>query len=148
MGIKPPLFDRLIDDYPEETIDSGHQYLLTHTTLIESLQRELSYILNTRLTSHNKDYDELIQDPLNFGLPSLFGLQDFNSFDGSNTAQWGHIAQLCQQAIHHFEPRLSEVKVNVNRFNKTNQSLEIEISRMIKLEKLRASLLPMVLDCH
>ena len=148
IGARPPLFDRLIDDNPEEKVDLSHKLSLTPQQLTESIQREISLILNTRLTAKNKDYEELIQDPLNFGLPSLFGFQDFQSFDASNRSQWGRICQLCQQAITTFEPRISDVQVKVDQFNKFKQALEIQITGTIHLEKFREVVhFPVVLDC-
>jgi type VI secretion system lysozyme-like protein len=148
IGAKPPLFDRLIDQNLEEKIDSSYKSVLNTQELIDSIQIEVSRILNTRLTAKNKDYDELTQDPLNFGLPFLFGFPDFQSFDGTNTVQWKRIAFICQQAISKFEPRLSDVKVKVNSFNKLTQALEIYITGHIILEKLRETVhFPVILDC-
>lgn len=139
LGLRPPLFDRLIDDNPTEKTDTNtnYKFTLSPQELIDSIQVEVSRILNTRLTAKNKDYEELTQDPLNFGLPSLFGLQDFQSFDGTNPVQWRRISSLCQQAINKFEPRLNDVKVKVHKFNKLKQSLEIHITGSVLLQNLR-----------
>ncbi len=148
IGIRPPLFDRLIDDNPTEKTDSSYKMILNPQELIDSIQVEVSRILNTRLTAKNKDYEELTQDPLNFGLPFLFGFQDFQSFDGTNSSQWRRIALTCQQAISKFEPRLSNVKVKVHGFNKLTQSLEAHITGYVLLEKLREIVqFPVTLDC-
>ncbi|RZI45691.1 type VI secretion system baseplate subunit TssE [Candidatus Finniella inopinata] len=148
VGAKPPLFDRLIDDNPVEKIDPSHKLVLTTRQLIESIQREIGAILGTRLTAKNADYDDLIQNPLNFGLPSLFGFQDFQSFDASSPSQWGRICQLCQRAINAFEPRISDVQVKVDQFNKLKQSLEIQVTGTIRLEKFREVVhFPVMLDC-
>ena len=148
VGAKPPLFDRLIDDNPEEKVDPSHKFSLTPQQLIESIQREISAVLNTRLTAKNADYEDLSQDPLNFGLPSLFGFQDFQSFDASNSSQWGRICQLCQQAITTFEPRVTDVQVKIDQFNKLKQALEIQITGTIRLEKFREVVhFPIILDC-
>ena len=137
LGLRPPLFDRLVDENPTETTDTNYKFTLSPQDLMDSIQLEVSRILNTRLTAKNKDYEELTQDPLNFGLPSLFGLQDFQSIDGTNPGQWRRIASRCQQAISKFEPRLNDVKVKVHKFNKINQSLEIHVTGSVLLQNLR-----------
>lgn len=147
-GAKPPLFDRLIDEHPDQTSDAPHTLTLTRQQLIASIEKEVTQILNTRATAKNQDYEDLIQDPLSFGLPSLFGFQDFQSFDASNHSEWPKIAQLCQQAIINFEPRLSDVSVHVEGFKAAKQSLEIHITAYIHLEKFRELVqFPIALDC-
>jgi type VI secretion system protein ImpF len=148
VGIKAPLFDRLIDDDPTEETDSSFKMILSPQELIDSIQLEVSRILNTRLTAKNKDYEELTQDPLNFGLPFLFGFQDFQSFDSTNSVQRRRMAFTCQQAIAKFEPRLSDVKVKIQGFNKITQALEVHITGYVLLEKLREIVqFPITLDC-
>lgn len=148
IGLRPPLFDRLIDDNPAEKVDLSYKMILTPQELIDSIQLEISRILSTRLTAKNEDYEEFAKDPLNFGLPFLFGFQDFQSFDGTNTTQWRRVALACQQAISKFEPRLSNVKVKVYSFDKLKQSLDIHITGNITIEKLKEIVqFPITLDC-
>ncbi len=147
LGAKRPLFDRLIDENPEEQIDSAHNLILTRQQLIESIAVEVSRILNTRSTAKYQDYEDLTGDTLSLGFPSLFGFRDFQSFDASNRSEWPRIANLCQQAISYFEPRLSEVTVQIQKFHPSTQTLELEISGFLQLDKFREAVyFPVVWD--
>ena len=148
LGAKQLFFDLLVDDEPDEPWEDTSRSYLNPDELVDSIACEISKILNTRLTAKNKDYDELTKDPLNFGLPSLFGLTDFNSFDAVNPKQWRKIANLCKNAIIAFEPRITKVEVKVEGFDPFKQALNITVRGHLTIKKIQGEVrFPLVLDC-
>lgn len=148
LGAKQLYFDLLINDEPDEPWEDTSKSYLSPDEMVDSIACELSKVLNTRLTAKKRDYDELIEDPLNFGLPSLFGLSDFNSFDAVNPKQWSKIANLCKHAITAFEPRITKVEVKIDGFDPMRQALNISVKGNLSINKIRAEVkFPLALDC-
>lgn len=135
-GIKRPLFDLLVDNAPDTDTEDYAKNFMNSDEVVESVISEISKILNTRRTAPLKDYESMKDDPLNFGIPSLFGLADFQSFDGTSPAQWGEVARLCEQAITRFEPRIRDVFVKVSLFNSRTHALEIYITGNVLVGKM------------
>ena len=148
LGAKQLFFDLLVDDDMDEPWEDTSKSYLNADELVDSIACEISKVLNTRLTAKKKDYDDLIEDPLNFGLPSLFGLSDFNSFDAINPKQWLRIANLCKHAISAFEPRITKVEVKVEGFEPYRQALNITVKGNLTINKIQAEVkFPLALDC-
>jgi len=148
LGAKQLFFDLLINDEPDEPWEDTSKYYLNPNELADSIAAEVSKVLNTRLTAKKRDYDELSGDPLNFGLPSLFGLSDFNSFDAVNPGQWLKIAALCKNAITSFESRMTNVEVNIQNFDPYKQALNITVTGKLTIKRIQGEVrFPLVLDC-
>lgn len=148
LGSKQLLFNLLVDEDPEEAWEDVSKSYLTFNEVIDSIISEISKILNTRLTAKFEDYDDLKDDPLNFGIPSLFGLSDFNSFDATSPNQWVKIARLCETAISTFEPRITDVGVKIEGYDKHLQALNIIIRGKVLLHKIREEVrFPLALEC-
>jgi type VI secretion system lysozyme-like protein len=108
---------------------------------------EVYRILNTRRGARQAFYTEIEDDAVYFGLPALFGFNDFQSFDALNTSDKRKIITICEKSITMFEPRLKEVNVKIESYNSQTQSLEISISGFIKLEqRLEQIQFPMSID--
>lgn len=135
-GIKKPLFDLLIDDDAAEASEDYSKNFMDVNGVVDSVISEISKILNTRRSAPKKDYDDMQDNILNFALPTMFGMPDFQSFDGTNSNQWVYIARLCEKAIHVYEPRIKNVFVKVDGFNKQKQALEVTIKGTITMGKL------------
>jgi type VI secretion system lysozyme-like protein len=127
VGASIPLFDRLMDDDPEEDRKYPIKRFYNRFELIQSIEREVGRILNTRTTAKRVEYDELFEDPMNFGLPEMYGLADFSQYDAANEEDWNWIAEICEQAILRYEPRIKNVVVSVVEFNQRTQSLSLTI---------------------
>ncbi len=135
-GMKRPLFDLLVDEEPHEDSEDYSKNFMNSQEVVASVVNEISKILNTRRTATHKDYEDMKDNPLNFGIPSLFGLADFQSFDGTSPSQWAEIARLCEQSITTFEPRIRHVFVKVVGFNSQTQALEITVRGNVTIGKL------------
>ena len=137
IGAPIPLFERLIDHSPEEGIEIPIKLFYNQFELIQSIEREVFRILNTRSTAKYEEFEDLMTAKENIGLVQLYGLADFSQFDGTNTGHRPRIARLCEFAIHTFEPRLKNVKVNITSFNNQIQSLVASISAQVNLPKFQ-----------
>lgn len=133
-GATTPFFDRLIDHHPESEWDDNYESFLDYKSLIASIMREVSFILNTRRGARQAFYNEVEDDSVYFGLPALFGFNDFQSFDALSTTDRRKVTTLCEKSITMFEPRLKEVTVTVGAYNVQTQSLEITVSGLLRLE--------------
>jgi type VI secretion system lysozyme-like protein len=116
----------------DEALSQDDIYL-NEKEYIDFIMYEVRTIMNTRCIlpkSHQKSHL-----PLNYGLPFLFGLQEPQ--DLTNSHQQKEWAKKLQQTIEYFEPRLIHPKVLIMTFNKDRQSLDVEISGYILINKLR-----------
>ena len=110
-GATAPYFDRLISHNSEEQGDEDKQSFLDYDAFLASIKHEIALILNTRSSARKYFYNQFEGDPLIFGLPALFGLNDFQSFDVSSARDRKKISLVCEEVIKVYEPRLLETKV-------------------------------------
>lgn len=150
MGSRPLLFDRLIDLDSTNPFETADNHYLTKDQVKESIQLEISRLLNTRRVEgmpENED-DIFSNSEKNLSAPSYFGLPDFQSYDAANSQDWGVIANLIKNAISYFETRIKKVEVKVINFNNNKQLLEVNISGSLNLKKEKAEVtFPVVIDC-
>lgn len=148
LGSKQLLFNLLVDEDPEEIFEDVSKSHFSFNEVIDSVINEISKILNTRLTAKFDDYEELKDDPLNYGIPSLFGLTDSNTFDATSPNQWMKISRLCERAIRTFESRMTEIEVTIEGFEKSRQTLNIVVKGKVFLNKIREEVrFPLALEC-
>jgi type VI secretion system protein ImpF len=140
MGAPMPLFEKLIDDDPETITEIPPRRYYNRFELIQSIEREVERILNTRATVKRDEYQDFASDPLNFGLPEMFGLGDFSQFDATNVADWPRIAELCEQAIMRYESRIKNVSATVTDFDKKSQSLSMTIHAEFAVKEFQGEL--------
>lgn len=122
-GAPMPLFDRLVDDDPLELGEIPIKKYYNQQDLQNSIQRELERILGTRASLKKSDLGDLAEEALNSGFPPLFGLSDFSQYDGARETDHPIIAKLCIQAINRYEPRLKDVNVLIQGFNRNTSTL-------------------------
>jgi type VI secretion system protein ImpF len=139
-GAPVPLFDRLIDDDPETVTEVPTKKYYNRFELIQSIEREVERILNTRATVKRAEYQEFSKNPLNYGLPEMFGLGDFSQYDATNEDDWPRIGALCEQAIMRYEPRIKNVTAEVTAFDQKTQSLGMTIHAEFNLKEFQGEL--------
>lgn len=139
-GAPVPLFDRLIDDRPEADLEYPVKHYYTQEELVQSIEREVDRILNTRTTAKRQDYEDFAEEYLNFGLPEMFGLGDFSQYDATNMADWSRIGELCSQAIMRYESRIKNVTATVTAFDKKTQSLSMTVHAEFAVKEFQGEL--------
>ena len=134
LGTRPLLFDRLIDDDLNSSFETNQSGFLSVDEVKDSIATEVSRLLNTRT---GEKLDSLLgDDPPPFGVPSIYGLKDFGSYDATNTQDWAMISNLITDSITYFEPRLKNVRVEIVNFEDQTQKLNIQIFGKLHLKKI------------
>ena len=126
-GAPVPLFDRLIDDHPEFKEELVSKKILTREELRDSILLELKRILNTRCTLKADVYKDIGPTLATFGIPELFGLFDTSQFDATSSLDRSKMQKVIERAIAAFEPRLRDIRVTVDAFHNTTQSLSLVV---------------------
>ena len=102
-----PIFDRLVDDNPKESFEVEAKYYISIDELHESISKDLTLLLNTKISPVWIDYSKTIKFPFSYGVtctaPSsaetVFEIQDLES--------------RVKRVITEFESRLTNVQVHV-----------------------------------
>ena len=120
-----PLLDALIASNKDNLMNKRNISMSEYHTI---LMRDLENLLNTHAINIDIDQHrvELSKSPLNYGMP------DFSNIEyGSESAQ-RELCQTIQAIIIKYEPRLSDVDVNLRKNDVTESSLFIDISACIQ----------------
>lgn len=126
-GAPVPLFDRLMDDHPDQKDEPITKKTLTRDELRDSILLELKRILNTRCTLKADVYKDIGPTLSTYGIPELFGIFDSGQFDAANSLDRPKMERLLEKAITAFEPRLRDVRVTIEAFHKGTQSLSLTV---------------------
>ncbi|MBW8310096.1 MAG: type VI secretion system baseplate subunit TssE [Candidatus Paracaedibacteraceae bacterium] len=136
-GAPIPLFEKLIDNDRSTLEEVPPKRFYNRFELMQSIQLELSRILNTRANARKSEYDQLANDERNFGLPQLYGLADFSQYDATNKGHYARIARLCENAIRLFEPRLRNVTVTITEFDPKRSRLYAIIDAELNIKNFQ-----------
>lgn len=98
-----PLFDRLASG----GLDAGPSQLETMESLQDSISRELRMLFNTRSPLPPAEYLDGAATVLEYGIP------DLSAFDAQSTSELEALASSLRLAIERYEPRLTDVTVQV-----------------------------------
>jgi type VI secretion system protein ImpF len=85
----PALLDRLVDDRPNETVESSESRVLSKAGLRQSVLRDLAWLFNA----------QALHSTVNYGIAPLSGIL-------VSKLDLGDLEQMLRQAIIDFEPRL------------------------------------------
>ena len=129
-----PLFDRLTDMDPEVIEEVVPFLTYSKDQVIESIAREASNILNTRCTVPYQEYEDTAPSSLAYGIPDLYGFFDQSYADPSRTKDIVKLCTFMSTALELFEPRLSDVDVELTRYDQANQKAHFVVSANIKFE--------------
>lgn len=107
--LQPSLLDRLIDDQPDQKVESREKRVMSMRTLRQAVLRDLNWLLNCparRLDDEIHSYPLVAKSVLNFGLPDLTGL----TVSGIRA---GRLETMVFDAIVNFEPRILKKTLGV-----------------------------------
>lgn len=96
--------------------------------LERSLCRDLTDLLNTRRAEQDFDtaYEETANSLLTFGIP------DFTSYDLKNTVEQERVRCSIERAIRQFEPRLTRVRVSLERPELVRPMLRFQVEAQLR----------------
>lgn len=103
-----PLFDRLIDEEPERAREAVPRRVLGAAALRESIRRELVRVLETRCPWPGDVALSRERTALDYGLPDLD-----QGGRGLVAERRARLARLVKHTIESFEPRLTNIEVEV-----------------------------------
>jgi len=124
LGLRVPLFDRLVDDAPEVRKEHAPLRIYGRADLFASIARDLSRLLNARNSVPANTAQLTVLD---------YGIPDFSHIASSDEFALRTLAETIRQAIQHFEPRLEEVVVAFERDPRSTVQLLASISGKVRL---------------
>lgn len=127
---RTPLFDRLVDEQPGVHHETPPARALTRAGLVESVRRELEKLFNTRLSLPSHRLEGRSRTVVDYGIP------DFRELSSANPADRERLARALTEAITAFEPRLQEVRVEVEPAAETQDGLVGRISALLSTESI------------
>jgi len=121
-GVRAPLFDRL-SLTPEVKTARANKGFLDRIGQRESLQRELSRLLNTRSpTPTGKKSPPGGRTVIDYGLP------DYSAMYTRSTEDQKKLADLVRRTVEAYEPRLSQVKVEAEVLGDSEKAVMVRIA--------------------
>lgn len=131
VDLVPSILDRLLDDAPENQQQEPPATRFQRVRqLKQAVARDLEALLNTRQESLEDippEWTELRSSLLVYGLP------DFTSLSLLNPDHKRYIRQALVQAIERFEPRLTQVRVEVEDPKSTDRGLHFHIEGLLQV---------------
>ncbi|OTA19566.1 hypothetical protein Xbed_02246 [Xenorhabdus beddingii] len=126
--MQPFLLDKLTDNEPDKQQEVINNGLLSHSTLRQSVLRDLQWLLNSINSESEQDlspFSEIRRSVYNFGVTPLAGKY-------LSGIEWEDIQYRIINAIHIFEPRIIPDELEVNCISDTHSltlynTLSIEI---------------------
>ena len=115
------LFDRLIDLDPYVQETSTTLKTLTRKELVESVKREISWLLNTTCSFSQEDLEGRERNCLNYGV------YDFSCFFPDSSDNRTRLAKIVEDAIEAYEPRLKNTEVTVNEMSSKNDKFTLSL---------------------
>lgn len=131
------LFNRLIDDVPGQKTECPVKKFYSVEELKQSIHQELVHILGTHCKFKEKNYNDLIQNHLNYGLFGMFGIPDLLMNDKTNKNHWRIFARQLAKLISMYEPRLTNILVTITDMDHEKQFLNLKIFSNIVCGKFR-----------
>ena len=128
-GARVLLFDRLVDTEPQSQKEVRPMRTLDKKGLKDSVKRELGRLLNTRCPIPLVSLPE--RTVINYGIP------DFSSLSPENQNHRHSLEDWMRDAIASYEPRLVDVRVEVDPPQRGERTLVARIDAKLQLETIR-----------
>ncbi|MDR2723652.1 MAG: type VI secretion system baseplate subunit TssE [Holosporaceae bacterium] len=133
------LFEKLIDENSEELFENKNQRLLTFNQVQNSILKDLSYLLNTRVSLFWKDYGNKI--------PYSYGVNVTAPSSAENVFEIQELESKIDNVIKQFEPRLINAKSQLINSGNDPSSICVNIEASVILENREIPLsFPLVID--
>jgi type VI secretion system protein ImpF len=126
--IRGSLFDRLIDWEPYVEQVSPSIKTLTREELKNSIQQELTRLLNTTCSFSRDQMEDLERNTL------TYGIHDFSGFFPDSSDNRTRLSNVIREVIEAFEPRLKKVSVAVEEMNNQNDRFSLALIIDAELE--------------
>jgi len=128
--ILPALLDRLTDDEPTNRNEGRMPRAQALRALKVSLRRDLEWLLNSRRNIQEpEDWMKEVQYSL-----YQYGLPDLSSYSLGTSKDQGMLSTLLEEAVAKFEPRLSNVIVNLVPVAGNNRVVKFQIEGVLLID--------------
>lgn len=129
-----PLFDRLVDENPDASSEVSARRFISFDELKESITKDLTLLLNTKISPFWVEYSKTMKIPFSYGINStapssaetVFEIQDLEN--------------RIKQVISNFEPRLKNVQVQILTMGVTPGKADVQIDADVAAGNLRVPL--------
>jgi type VI secretion system protein ImpF len=131
--VRPSVLDRLIDDDPKSNVEPALTRSQSVRQFKTALRRDLEWLLNARrvITPVPDECAEVTRSVFTFGLP------DITSMSKDSRESFERLARLIQSAIDVFEPRLTDVTVQLREGDsKLLRDVHFVIDGILKLDPM------------
>jgi type VI secretion system lysozyme-like protein len=129
--VPAPLFDRLVDLDPQVPAEPRPMRTLDPRGLRESVRRELERMLNTRSSLPVDRLDQRAElTVLEYGIP------DLSAFSAGSEEDLVRLAAVVARAVAAFEPRLSGVRVRVERLHGEDRALLLRVEGQLAVGRV------------
>lgn len=125
-GFEPSLFDKLFEDLPSAVV----RRRLSLEQVIDGVARDLEALLNTRVVVDDSMHTDF---PLAGHSVIGFGLMDFAALNLVSVHDRRRICSAIEAAIDAYEPRLKEVRVELEHGHKMVNGLLFSIHAMLSV---------------
>lgn len=125
------LLDRLVDENPHVAEEAKPLRTLDRAGLRQSVRRELERLLNTRASYPPEILNRQERSALNYGIPDYYHLSPKSPSDH-------RVLELdLTRAISFYEPRLQDVRVEVQSYDEDRKALIASVEGVIVVESIR-----------
>lgn len=132
MNTQTSILDRLIDHEPGVSSETVQHRLTDITAIKQSVIRDMENLLNTRreIFPVPEEFREVNNSLFMYGLP------DFSSLNPRSPQVKQMLRRDIEQTIARFEPRLKNIKVQLEMSDKMEQKIRFRISGILHMEPL------------
>lgn len=124
------MLDRLIDFEPKASQEAPRSRSNSLRELKQSVQRDLEWLLNTRVFLGN--IDERLEE-VNKSV-AVYGLPDFTGVSAKSHLEQSRMTKAIETAIKNFEPRFLDLRVTLEPISTTDKSLRFRIEANLNME--------------
>lgn len=128
--VTPSLLDRLVDLEPRSSQEAPRSRSNSLRELKQSVQRDLEWLLNTRVYLGN--IDERLEE-VNKSV-AVYGLPDFTGVSAKSHLEQSRMTKAIETAIKNFEPRFLDLRVTLEPISTTDKSLKFRIEANLNME--------------
>lgn len=133
-GFVPSILDRLLDDEPKNSTDSGDAKRVNIFLFKAALARDLECLLNSRCI----DIDALIEQyPLAKNSVIGYGIQDLSSLSLLDPEHRALLRDQIRKTIERFEPRLNRIRVTLETTQDSERKLRFRVDAILRIHPAR-----------
>lgn len=111
----------MIDPEPYVTDISRSIKTLTHEEVKQSIQRELTWLLNTTCSFSQEQMEKEERSTLNYGI------HDFSNFFPDSSDNRTRLSSMIKSIVESFEPRLADVEVEIKKMTSRNDQFSLSL---------------------